>query len=204
MQAPTVGGWQALKRIGRFLIGAPRLVVEDKRQAERRAVEVHTDSNFAGCLLTRKIASSCCVLIWSHWIRSSSITQGFQALSTGEAEFHVLVKGGSIALGLRTLGEDMGVKFEVILKCDATAGKGIAERRGVGKVRHFHTPLLWLQRVVQQTLIKVAKIAGADNVSDIGTKYVDGTLLRRHLAAMGFVVRQGRSKWALRAALDSG
>ena len=80
-----------------------------------------------------------------------------------------------------------------MLKCDATAGQGIAERRGVGKVRHLHAPLLWLQRVVQQRPIKVVKIAGADNVSDIGTKYVDGTLLRRHLAAMGFVVRQGRS-----------
>ena len=92
----------------------------------------------------------------------------------------------------------------MILKCDATAGKGIAERRGVGKVRHFHTPLLRLQRAVQQRLIKAAKIPGADNVSDIGAKYVDGTLLRRHLAAMGFVARQGRSKLALRAALESG
>ena len=71
-------------------------------------------------------------------------------------------------------------------------------------MRHLHTPVLWLQRVVQQKLIKVANIAGADNVSDIGTKYVDGALLRRHLAVMGFVVRQGRSKLALRAALESG
>ena len=54
MQAPTVGGWQALKRIGRFLIGAPRLVEEYKRQAERKVVEVYTDSTFAGRLLSRK------------------------------------------------------------------------------------------------------------------------------------------------------
>eukprot|EP00959_Pyramimonas_sp_CCMP1952_P119366 2495595-Pyramimonas_sp.AAC.1 len=89
-------------------------------------------------------------MIGNHWIRGSSTTQGFNALSTGEAEFHALVKGGSIGLGLKTLAKDMGVALEIALKCDATAGKGIAERRGVGRVRHLHTPLLWLQRAVQQ------------------------------------------------------
>ena len=47
MQSPAVGGWQALKRIVRFLIGAPWLVVEYNRQAERKTIEVYTDSNFA-------------------------------------------------------------------------------------------------------------------------------------------------------------
>eukprot|EP00959_Pyramimonas_sp_CCMP1952_P374960 7852499-Pyramimonas_sp.AAC.1 len=83
-----------------------------------------------------------------------STTHGFNALSNGEAEFHALAKGGSIGLGLKTLAKDMGVDLEIGLKCDATAGKGIAERRGVGRVRHLHAPLLWLQRAVQQKKLR--------------------------------------------------
>ncbi|CAK0799540.1 unnamed protein product [Prorocentrum cordatum] len=202
MQDPTIGGWQAMKRIGRYLVGTPRLVVEYPRQADRRVAQVYTDSDFAGCLRTRKSTSSWTVMIGKHWIRSSSTTQGFNALSTGEAEFHALVKGGSIGLGLKTLAKDMGVDLEIVLKRDATAGRGIAERRGVGRARHLYTPLPWPQRAVQQKKLRVNKIAGLENISDIGTKHLDGPLIKKFLAAMGFAARAGRSRLALRAALD--
>ncbi|CAK0823033.1 unnamed protein product [Prorocentrum cordatum] len=178
-----------------------RLGVFERRRISE-ALQVYADSDFAGCMRTRKSTSSCTVMVGKHWIRNSSTTQGFNALSTGEAEFHALVNGGSIGLGLKTLAKDMGVDLEIVLKCDASAGKGIAERRGVGRVRHLHTPLLWLQRAVQQKKLRVTKIAGLENISDIGTKHLDGPLIKKLLAMMGFVASAGRGRLALRAALD--
>ena len=202
MQTPTVGGWTALKRIGRYLAGCPRIVAVYEKQPPPTTLQVWTDSDFGGCLSTRKSTSSATVMHGRHWIRSSSTTQQFQALSTGESEFHALVKGGSMGLGFETLMKDMGLPgIQVELMCDATAGKGIAERRGVGRVRHLHVPLLWIQRVVQEGRLRIRKVDGTSNVADMGTNHVEAALIRRFLKALCFEEKVGRSRLALKAAL---
>jgi len=42
-----------------------------------------------------------------------SVTQGVRALSSGEAEFYVLVNSGSQLLGMRALLEDLGMKVRI-------------------------------------------------------------------------------------------
>ena len=105
-------------------------------------------------------------------------------------------------MGLKTLLEDYGItEVAIRLCCDATAGKGIAERRGVGRVRHLHTPLLWLQSAVQRKLLQLHKVSGEENPADLGTKHVEGPKMWRFLRAMGHFAVQGRSDLALKAAL---
>ena len=165
-------------------------------------LRVWTDSDLAGCQWTRKNTGSTTVTFGSHWIKSSSTTQQVQSLSTGEAEFHALVKGCSIGLGFEALLEDFGIiHVKIELSCDATAGRGMAERRGVGKVRHLNTPLLWVQRAVQQGRVSIRKVPGTHNVSDMGTKHIEGPLITRFLQAMGIEDRGGRSRLALNAAI---
>ncbi len=53
--------------------------------------------------------------------------------------------GGSVGLGIKALLADLGVKRGIKLKTDASAAKGIASRRGLGKVRHIEVSQLWLQ-----------------------------------------------------------
>ena len=178
------------------------MVVQYRRQPPPSRLEVWTDSDFAGCTRTRKSTSSASVLYGAHWLRSSSTTQQVQALSTGEAEFHALVKGCSMALGFEAMLRDYGVAdVSLQLMCDATAGRGMAERRGVGRVRHLHTPLLWIQRVVQQQRVRIRKVAGSSNIADMGTKHIEGPLILKFLEAQGFQIRSGRSRMALRAAI---
>ena len=55
---------------------------------------------------------------------------------------------------------------------------------------------------MRQKKLRVNKIPGIENISDIGTKQPDGPLIKKFLSAMGFVARAGRSRLALRAALD--
>ena len=63
-----------------------------------------------------------------HLLNNWNTTQNVEALSSGEAEYYGLVK---------KMMEELGVKIGVKLKTDASAAKGIATRRGMGKVRHI-------------------------------------------------------------------
>ena len=40
---------------------------------------------------------------------------------------------------------EVGVKLEVVIKCDASATVGIVMGRGLGKLRHIDLTQLWLQ-----------------------------------------------------------
>jgi hypothetical protein len=82
MSAPTEHSWQALKRICRFLNGLPRLVYVYPHQ-EVHSIDVHTDTDWAGCPRTRKSTSGGCVLFGKHTMKHWSSTQPSTALSSG-------------------------------------------------------------------------------------------------------------------------
>ena len=84
-------------------------------------------------------------MLGSHLIKSWSTTQQVIALSSGEAEYYSMVRGGSLGMGVSAIAKDMSVSFEIRRKTDASAAKGIASRRGLGKVRHIDVSQLWLQ-----------------------------------------------------------
>ena len=109
-------------------------------------------------------------MLGSHCVKSWSATQQTIALSSGEAEYYGLVKGATVAIGLRSMLSDFGIKCAITICTDASAAKGIASRRGLGKVRHIELCQLWLQDKVANGEIRLVKIAGADNFSDSLTK----------------------------------
>ena len=100
-------------------------------------VIVECDTDHAGCLRTRKSTTAGVIMFGNHFIKNWSITQGAIALSSGESEYYGIVKGGSVGLGMRGLYEDLGVKVRIRVKTDASAAKGIASRKGVGRARHI-------------------------------------------------------------------
>ena len=98
---------------------------------------LYTDTDFAGCARTRKSTSGGIIMFGRHVLKSWSTTQYVVALSSGEAEYYGLVKGGAQAIGFRNMVEELGIKIGIWLKPDASAAKGIATRRGMGKVHHI-------------------------------------------------------------------
>ena len=84
---------------------------------------------------------------------------------------------------------------------DASAGIGIAQRRGAGRIRHIATPTLWLQKAVSEGKVKVGKVPGTENPADLGTKYVGRKDIERIWKQCGFVSLSGASNIALKAAL---
>ena len=138
-------------------------------------------------------------------MKTQSNMQSTLSLSSGESEFYAAVKSASVGLGMINMLRDMGVVISEPLdeRLDATAGIGIASRRGAGRIRHIHTPTLWLQRAVNDGRVAIRKVAGDLNPADLGTKYMDRKIIERVWDQCGFVALKGRSDMALRAAIDA-
>ena len=193
MSAPREGDMQRLKRFGRYLAQHPRLIQKFSKQSATKFLDVWVDTDFAGCLKTRKSTSGGVITIGDHVIKTWSNTQTTIALSSGEAEYYGMVKGGSVALGIRSMLADLGVTMNIRLRTDASAAKGIATRRGLGKVRHIEVNQLWLQEKVNNGEIQVMKVKGEGNLADGLTKPLEGPGVKKHVELTRQEVVEGRS-----------
>jgi hypothetical protein len=138
MASPSEASWSALKRLCRYLVGLPRLVFLYRWQ-EVQAIDIYTDTDWAGCPRTRKSTSGGCVLLGGHTIKTWSSTQVGVSLSSGEAEFNGVVKGAGMGLGYQSLLKDLGLEVPVRVWTDSSAAIGICSRQGLGKLRHIDT-----------------------------------------------------------------
>ena len=91
---------------------------------------------------------------------------------------------------------DLGVEVKVRLKTDATAAKGIATRRGLGKVRHIEVNQLWLQEKVTAGEIEVIKVPRAENRADALTHPIEASEMQLHLDLTVQVPEIGRHSLA--------
>ena len=82
---------------------------------------------------------------------------------------------------------------------DATAAKGIARRRGMGRIRHLDVIDLWVQEKFTTGAATIDKVLGSENPADILTKHVDRQALMKALDKMGMKVIEGRSNVAPKA-----
>ena len=204
MSRPTERAWEKLKRAVRYLVGKPRVVLVFRWQRMPKKLVIWVDSDHGGCHKTRKSTSGGVMMWGAHCLKVWSSTQSVIALSSGEAEYYALLKGASVGLGMRGLMGEMGVGAEVELRSDSSAGLGVANRRGVGRVKHVQICYLWLQEKVERGEVCVVKVGGLSNWADIQTKYVDGARLWDFLARMGWRQEEGRSDLTPGVARDAG
>ena len=152
-----------------------------------------TDTDFAGCLATRKSTSGGCVMRGKHLLKHWSSTQKAVTLSSAEAELGGIVKGAGEGLGLQSLAVDLGLSLSFELHADSSAAIGICRRSGIGRVRHLAVGQLWVQEKLREGAFKLFKVAGSENVADVLTKNLARDLLDKHLAAMGVMRAEGRA-----------
>jgi hypothetical protein len=193
-----------LKRLARYLVRAQRvkLMFRYISSEEAKKVTVHSDTDFAGCRKTRKSTSGGVLMISSHLIKSWSTTQSVIALSSGEAEYYGMVKASAQGIGAKAMLMDFGVDISepIEVMSDASAAIGIAQRRGMGKVRHIETNQLWLQERVASGSIKIVKIGTHDNLADQLTKPVTQEKMKNHLEGTHQKLAQGRHPLAPKVA----
>lgn len=135
-------------------------------------------------------------MLGSHLIRGWAKTQATEALSSAEAEIFGAVKTACETLGMAALLRHLGQTVQLRMHTDASAALGIAQRRGVGKVRYLSTGTLWLQEQELQKILEIVKIPGADNIADIFPQCIGQALMENHLSSMNLDYRGGRTSAA--------
>ncbi len=90
-------------------MGNKRMITRFDYQEKPENLEVFVDSDFAGCLRSRKSTSGGMIMYGSHLIKHWASTQSVIALSSGEAEYYALVKGSGQAIGMCSMIRELGV-----------------------------------------------------------------------------------------------
>ena len=193
MAVPRVCDWRMLKRIGRFLVGAPRSIQQFPWQQMPTSLDIFTDSDWAGCQASCRSTSGGIVRWGRHCLKTWSSTQATIALSSAEAELYALTKGAAQALGIIAMMDDFGVFASATIHTDASAALGIVRRQGLGKLRHLNVRYLWMQEQVREKKLAVAKVAGAENPADLVTKHLSFDKIQLHLAKLGMKLSAGRA-----------
>ena len=96
---------------------------------------------------------------------------------------------------------DRGREVSAVLELDSSAAKGMGSRRGVGRVRHLHCSVLWIQQMVHDGIMKMRKILGTESTADFGTKHVDKQTLTKMMGALNLDTQSGESSLTFKAAV---
>ena len=131
MAKPTNKDLNRLKRLVRYLVAHPRLVFEFPFRLPPKSIQVYVDTDWAGCLKTRKSTQGGTIMLNGCCIKSWSTTQGLISLSSGESEYYGIVKGASEAMGTQSILGDMDVGLRIRLSNDLSAAKGSEANRGI-------------------------------------------------------------------------
>ena len=155
-----------IKRIVRYLQGKPQVAIHYRFQDPGQGVIVLTDSDWAGCVETRRSTSGGVVKHGWHTITLWCKLQSRVALSSCEAELNSTLKGAIEGLNVQRLANAFNDWPSLELRTDASAARGVILRQGVGKVRHLHVKQQWIQDAVAAGELIVVKIPRAQNCSD--------------------------------------
>merc|ERR1712020_864131 len=147
----------------RYLAGRPRLVYDYPWQDATPVLDAWVDTDFAGCLRTRKSTSGGLAARGAHVLKHWSSMQKTIALSSGEAELAGVVKGSGEGLGIQSLARDLRIDLGLEVHADSSAAIGICRRTGIGKVRHLAVGQLWVQERVRSGDFALHKVSGELN-----------------------------------------
>ena len=196
MSRPSSGSYRRLERIGKYLVGKPRLIWHFELQGPISYVDAFADANWAGCRQSRKSTSGGTLIIGSHLIKTWSKTQATIAKSSAESELYGIVRATVESMGLLTLIGDLGGSIKARLHMDSTAAKGIIDREGLSKVRHLDVNVLWLQEQMARDSVPILKVLGTENNADLTTKHLSHDMIGKHIKRMAMEFRGGRSEKA--------
>ena len=197
MGSPTVRAMSALKHLACYLKGTAEYgvfltscsvgtrlqdhwLVKDSALDDPSSynVECYCDSNWGGCKTTRKSTSSGMVFLNGCLVLSLCKSQSTIALSSCEAELLAMTHMTAEAIMVCNLcrfllkldGREVNSDLDFIVYTDSSSAKALAQRRGVGRLKHVDLRHLWVQACVRQKLIRLKKVGTQNNVADLNTK----------------------------------
>lgn len=135
-----VGCREIVVQIAKYLTGEyHRIVQMSPSGGDDGVTHAFRDSDWAGCLETRKSTSGGALFVGqcttAHW----PVTRKAMALSSAEAEVYASTRATCEAEGLKSLDQDVGEDLRIVAWVDGQATIGLSFSSGLGKARHKET-----------------------------------------------------------------
>ena len=135
-----------------------------------KRLEVYTDSDWASDQVTRKSTSGAVIMAEGMRLHAHSRGQASVALSSCEAEVMAASEGIKEALLLQEVLMFVGLgHYEIEIKVDSSAAHAFFHRRGVGRMKHIDSRILWLQDLTAAGGVRLKKIPRTQNLADMLT-----------------------------------
>lgn len=208
---PDEASWNNLKRLGRYVKGRPRCIIDfpwsvgDPASKKKIVLDTYGDSDWADENHDRKSTSGGMMFSKGHLLRHWSSTQATQSLSSAEAETKALTKSAIESLYMKHLLEQQGYEVEIVLHSDASAAIGASQRLGAGKrMKHLEIQDLWIQQLVRNKVLIIKKVSTHENPSDILTKHVGREWLDRVCQMCNMRFPGEDEKWGVGSAAPVG
>ena len=130
-------------------------------------------------------------MVWLNGPLASSLckTQGLIALSSPEAEYFACTVGVAEAKFVQSILLDWGVTADIEHFVDNSSAITLWRRIGLGGMRHMETRNLWIQEELRAQGMKLTKVKGTDNATDVATKHVDAATLMKCMVTIGLITR---------------
>ena len=176
--------------------GVRRPLLAEPPTNDIETIEVFVDSDWAKDKGTRKSTSGGVICVLGVPVLTYSRTQSTVALSSGEAEFYAICSGACEAIFVKNSLSEMKIDAKIRMKSDSVAGRAMASRTGVGKVKHLELKHLRVQEALRAKRIVVVKEHTTANVADLMTKHLSEAAMLAHLRRAGCEFREGRPEGA--------
>ncbi|WVZ00077.1 hypothetical protein V8G54_026146 [Vigna mungo] len=162
MVNPGPTHWEALKWMLRYIRGS----------LSGGYIEGFVDSDFAGCMDTRKSRSGYVFTLFGTAVSWRSTLQSVVALSTTEAEYYALAEGVKEALWLKGLVRELGFhQKSVCVHCDSRSAIHLANHQIYhSRTKHIDVKLHFVRSIVESGDVQICKIASEENPADMLTK----------------------------------
>ena len=149
-------------------------------------LESFSDSDWAGHW--DRISSTCGHLYFNGNVTFCFVRkQGCISLSSCEAELVACCSAAAEALYVRHVVETLtSHSCRIACGLGSSSARSLLLKKGVSKVRHLDTKLLWVQRAHSQGQLELSAVGTHLNTSDIGTKHLTSERYRFLLDRMGY------------------
>lgn len=187
MQHPTSVHMQNAKRVLRYLSGTISQGVL-LASASAAHLTAYCDSDWAGCVATRKSTSGYCIFLGESPISWKTKKQTVVARSSAEAEYRAMALTACEVTWLSTLLKDLGLKNlpPAILKCDNQAALSIAANPVMHeRTKHIDIDCHFVRDQLKKGTIVTQHVSSADQVADIMTKILPVKLHQSHVDKLG-------------------
>ena len=168
---PTESDEMNLKRIVRYLKGAPSAKSQIEIITPSKFVNVFSDSDWEGQATTCKSTSGGVVQWGNATLTEWSRTQQTVSLSSAEAELYALTTGVAEGMVTKHLFQELGHEVILMKHVDSQSATAWASKRGLGRMKHMMRKYMYVQDVVEKKLTNLAymhnRSRSGDKVSHI-------------------------------------